>query len=74
MVISFTGLWLVRVVLCCLTGWVFHWSISAIWWSFVLDQTVRAAISMFVFWKKKAYHAAGPEPGQAMRSISASNS
>lgn len=73
MVISFTGLWLVRVVLCCLTGWVFHWSISAIWWSFVLDQTVRAAISMFVFWKKNAYHAAA-EPAEAMRSISASNS
>ena len=72
MIISFSGIWLVRVVLCCLAGWVLHWPLTAIWWAIALDQIVRVAISIFVFYKKGVINAA--EPAEAMRSISASNS
>ena len=57
MVISFTGIWLVRVVLCCLSGWVFHWDIVALWWAIALDQIVRILFSVIFFWKKRVYHA-----------------
>ncbi|MDD3192823.1 MAG: MATE family efflux transporter [Oscillospiraceae bacterium] len=56
MVISFTGIWLVRVVLCCLSGWVFHWDIVALWWAIALDQLVRIAFSAVFFWKKRVYN------------------
>ncbi len=57
MVISFTGIWLVRVALCCLSGWVFHWDITALWWAIALDQLVRVLFSIIFFWKKRVYHA-----------------
>ena len=56
MIISFTGIWLVRVVLCCLSSWVFHWDIIALWWAIALDQIVRIAFSAIFFWKKRVYH------------------
>ena len=58
MMISFTGIWLVRVALCCLSGWVFHWDITALWWAIALDQLVRVALSAIFFWKKTGipYH------------------
>ena len=56
MMISFTGIWLVRVALCCLSGWVFHWDITALWWAIALDQLVRVALSAIFFWKKRVYH------------------
>ena len=56
MAISFTGIWLVRVLLCCLAGWVFHWDIVAIWWAIALDQLVRVLLSAAFLWKKRVLH------------------
>ncbi len=65
MVITFVGIWLVRVALCCLGGWVFHWDITALWWAILLDQLVRAALSITFFLKEKVYHAAESLPPNA---------
>lgn len=56
MVISFVGIWLFRVVICVLTGWVFHWPLFMVWVAIAIDLTVRAFMSMAVFYKKRVYH------------------
>lgn len=62
MMVSFTGIWLVRVALCCLSGWVFHWDIVALWWAILLDQVVRMIISICYFRFKKVFHVIGELP------------
>ena len=53
MLISFAGLWLVRVPFCCLIGWVLVGDITWIWWAVSLDQVVRATLSVLVVWRCK---------------------
>jgi Na+-driven multidrug efflux pump len=57
MLVSFTGLWLVRVPLSLLAQSVLGWDIVTIWWIINLDQWVRFSISMTVFLKAKLYDA-----------------
>ncbi len=53
MLISFSGLWLVRVPLSCLIGWVLVGDIRWIWWAVSFDQIVRATLSILVVWRCK---------------------
>ncbi len=53
MVICFIGIWLIRVPLCILIGWVLHWDILWIWGAIVLDQTTRYLTSMVFYRIKK---------------------
>ena len=55
MLVSFTGLWLVRVPLSLLAQSVFGWDILTIWWIINLDQWVRFSISLTVFLKAKIH-------------------
>ena len=57
MLVSFTGLWLVRVPLSLLAQSVLGWDIVTIWWIINLDQWVRFSISLMVFLKAKLYDA-----------------
>ena len=57
MLVSFTGLWLVRVPLSLLAQSVLGWDIVTIWWIINLDQWVRFSISLTVFLKAKLYDA-----------------
>ncbi len=56
MVVSFIGIWCVRVPLALLAANVFHWDINAIWWAITLDQVTRILISIAVFKKKDILH------------------
>ena len=56
--ISFIGLWVVRVGLCCLFGWVIKAPIHYLWWAITMDQIVRVSLSAIVFWRKKVISAA----------------
>ncbi len=51
MYISAIGIWLVRVPLCIIFGWVLHWSITWIWITILADQLIRVSLSAFVFHK-----------------------
>ena len=53
MMVSFVGIWLVRVPLAFIFGWVLHLDIHFIWIAIALDQVSRLAISFFVFKHKK---------------------
>ena len=53
MAISFVGIWLVRVPLAFLFGWILHLDIIFIWFAIVMDQVSRLTISMLVFYRKK---------------------
>jgi len=53
MAITFLGIWVIRVPLCILIGWVLHWNILWIWAAIVLDQTTRYLISMALYHIRK---------------------
>lgn len=53
MTISFIGIWLVRVPLAFLFGWVLHTDIRLIWCAIALDQIVRLTLSFTIFKRKK---------------------
>lgn len=56
MFISFVGIWLVRVPISVLCGWVLHWDIKYIWIAIAVDQIVRILISFVIFEKKRVLH------------------
>ncbi len=53
MTVSFVGIWLVRVPLAFLFGWVLHLEIHFIWFAIALDQIVRLALSFTLFRRKR---------------------
>ncbi len=53
MIISFVGIWLVRVPLAFLFGWILHADIRLIWCAIALDQIVRLILSFTIFKRKK---------------------
>ena len=53
MVISFIGIWLVRVVCSFVFARLLHWPIEAIWWAIALDLFVRYFISFGVLKRKR---------------------
>lgn len=52
-VISFSGLWAVRVVLCYVFGMLLKLPIESIWWAFNIDLWYRLIVSAVVFSKKR---------------------
>ena len=51
--ITVTGIWGVRVLLCCLIGYVMKWDIIFIWWVLDIDQIVRVLLSVWVMIRKR---------------------
>lgn len=56
MLITFVGIWCVRVPISFICGWVLHWDIKWIWIAIALDQIVRILLSMIIFKKKRVLH------------------
>ena len=52
MLVSFIGIWCVRVPMALLCAWVLHLDITFIWWAITLDQIARILISIGIFKKK----------------------
>ena len=53
MIISFIGIWCVRVPIALVCGKLLHLDVTFIWMAIALDQIVRILINMTVFHKKK---------------------
>lgn len=53
MLVSGMGIWLIRVPLAMLFGWVLHLDIFFIWLVIVIDQSARCVLSAVLFMKKK---------------------
>lgn len=51
--ISFVGIWIVRVPLAFLFGYILHLDIRFIWFAIALDQITRLALSFFIFRRKQ---------------------
>lgn len=58
MISTASGIWLVRVPIIILTAFVFHGSISIVWFAIAIDQVFRLAISSAFFLKYKVQNAA----------------
>ena len=52
-VVTATGVWGVRVLLCVLFGYVFKLDIIFIWWAFNVDQIVRILLGIWVMVRKR---------------------
>ncbi|WP_458862584.1 MATE family efflux transporter [Acidaminobacterium chupaoyuni] len=76
MVISFIGIWCVRVPMALIFGKWLHWNIAFIWVAIALDQIIRTLLCMVIFRKRKvlevitdgraaALQLAEPEPAAA---------
>ena len=57
MIVSFIGIWCVRVPIALICGKWLGWDISFIWIAIALDQIVRISISLLIFRKKRVLHA-----------------
>ena len=53
MIISFVGIWCVRVPISVVFGKLLGWDISGVWIAIALDQIVRILLSMGIFQKKR---------------------
>lgn len=53
MIISFVGIWCVRVPISVVFGKLLGWDISVVWIAIALDQIVRILLSMGIFQKKR---------------------
>lgn len=53
MIISFVGIWCVRVPISVVFGKLLGWDISVVWIAIALDQIVRILLSMRIFQKKR---------------------
>lgn len=51
MIISFVGIWLIRIPLALLVTYVLKWDTLFIWLCIALDQFIRIALSSFIFKK-----------------------
>lgn len=56
MIVSFIGIWCVRVPMAVICGSVLKLDITFIWWAISLDQIVRILISIGIFKKKDIVH------------------
>ena len=52
MLVSFIGIWCVRVPMSLICAWVLHLDITWIWWAIACDQITRILISIGIFKKK----------------------
>jgi len=52
MLVSFIGIWCVRVPMSLICAWVLHLDITWIWWAITIDQITRILISIGIFKKK----------------------
>ncbi len=64
MTVSFVGIWLVRVPLAFLFGWVLHLEIHFIWFAIALDQIVRLALSFTLFRRKRVIDTVSSLPSE----------
>ncbi|MCL2565090.1 MAG: MATE family efflux transporter [Defluviitaleaceae bacterium] len=56
MYITFTGIWLVRVPLVVLFGWILRLDINFIWMAIVADQILRISVSIIYTKRKNVYN------------------
>ncbi len=56
MLVSFIGIWCVRVPMSLICARLLHLDITAIWWAITLDQVTRIVISISIFKKKDIVH------------------
>lgn len=62
MAVSFVGIWIVRVPLAFLFGWILHLDITFIWLAIALDQITRLLLSMLIFYRKKVINTVSNMP------------
>ena len=62
MAVSFVGIWVVRVPLAFLFGWILHLDIAFIWIAIALDQITRLVLSMLIFYRKKVINTVSALP------------
>ena len=69
MIISFIGIWCVRVPIALVCGKLLHLDVTFIWMAIALDQIVRILINMTVFHKKEGAGSGGRRPGGQSRKL-----
>lgn len=67
MIVSFVGIWCVRVPMAVICGKLLHLDISFIWVAIALDQIVRILLSMAIFRKKRVLDVVSDGRGASLR-------